>query len=157
MNELSDNILNKLQAQGVTPTPRWHFLLTRSVFWTLAIVSVLIGSMAFAVGIFVFIDNSEVTPAAMEQSQIADVAQNIPFIWLAVLLLFTISAYFGFRNTRTGYRYATAKVILAVVLASILLGLALDEFDFGQRTHEFLLSHTKFYDSVIHSRDDTQD
>ncbi len=156
MNELSDNILKKLQAQGVTPKPRWHFLLTRSVFWTLAVVSVLIGSMAFAVGIFVFIDNSEVSPAAMEQSQIADVAQNIPFIWLGVLTLFTLSAYFGFRNTRSGYRYATAKVILSVILASILLGLILDEFDFGQRTHEFLLSHTHFYDSIIHSRNDLE-
>lgn len=157
MNELSDAILKKLQSTGVTPTPRWHFLLKRSVFWTLAGMSVMIGSIACAVGIFVFIDNNEVLPVAMEQSQIADAAQNIPFIWLGVLILFTICAYMGFRNTRTGYRYATVKVILAVILASVMFGLVLDEFDFGRRTHEFLLSHTQFYDSMIHSRDDEQD
>ena len=156
MNQLSDNILNELQTRKVTPRPRWHFLLKRSVFWTLGICSTLVGGAAFAVGIFVFVDNSEVGPVAIEQSGIGDLAQNIPFIWLLVLALFTTSAYVGFRNTRVGYRYATAKVIVAAIIASAVLGLVLDEFDFGQKTHEFLLTHIGFYDSLIHSRDDIQ-
>ena len=155
MDNFSENIIKEIEARGIVPKPRWYFLVSRGSFWLLAICSVAIGAIAFAVAVFVFLDNDGIS--AVGEALIIDVAQSIPFIWLFVLALFSACAYFGFRHTRTGYRYATSLVVLAVIVMSIVLGIVLDEFDFGQRVHRYLLTHTPLYDPLIHSRDDESD
>ncbi len=157
MDNFSQVIIKEIEARGAVPKPGWHFLLTRSAFWFLAITSVLVGAIAFAVADFVFIDNDGISLATLQETPIQDIAQSIPFIWLLILALFTASAYFGFRHTRTGYRYATTFVVTVAIVASILLGVALNAVDFGQTVHQYLLQHTSFYDALIHSRDDLSD
>ena len=155
--EFSDHIVEEIALRGIAPKPRWHFLVTRTAFWLLACISVLIGSIAFAVAEYVFFDNDGMSIALMEKSSIYDIAQSIPFVWLVVLGLFTASSYLGFRHTRSGYKYATALVVLVSITLSVLFGLALNTVDFGQRAHEYLLHNTSFYDALIHSSDDVQD
>jgi amino acid transporter len=110
------------------------------MFWLLAIVSVFIGAVAFAIADFVFLDNDGVSK--LQGSSIQDIAQAIPFVWLGVLALFIVSAYYGFRRTRGGYKYAMVTIVLVVVFLSIGLGFILNSFDFGQNTHAFLLNFT---------------
>ena len=133
-------IVREIEARGAVPKSRWYFLASRSVFWLLAIVSVFIGAVAFAIADFVFFDNDGISK--LQGSSIQDIAQAIPFVWLGVLALFTISAYYGFRRTRKGYRYATATIVVITVLVSIGLGLVLNAFDLGQNIHAFLLNLT---------------
>jgi tryptophan-rich sensory protein len=157
MSDLSEHIVKEIETRGAIPKPRWHFLVTRGMFSLLAVLSVIIGGVAFAVASFVFFDNDGASMALLVRSSIFDIAQSIPFIWLCILGLLTASAYFGFRHTRTGYRYATAGVVLGAIAASIALGFALNTVDFGQNVHQYLLQHTSFYDPLIHSRDDVSD
>ena len=155
--QLPDNIIKTIEERNLVPTPRWRFLLTRSVFWVLAVLSVVVGSIAFVVAYYVFFDNDGISLSSLQQSSIQDIAQSIPYIWLVILAIFTLTAYYGFRKTRKGYRYATTMVVTASIVASILLGITLNAFDFGQVVHKYLLSHTDFYDLLIHSSEDTQD
>ncbi|MDB5238596.1 MAG: hypothetical protein JWM46_866 [Candidatus Kaiserbacteria bacterium] len=157
MNTLSEQIAKELESRGASPKPRWHFLVARGTFWLLAVTSVLIGGIAFAVASFVFFDNDGASMSVLERSSIYDIAQSIPFVWLAIFGLFTASTYAGFRNTRSGYKYATSLVIIVAILASIALGLLLNTLDFGQNVHRYLLEHTSFYDPLIHSREDLPD
>ncbi len=157
MDNFSEQIVKEIEARGAVPKPRSHFLIARGMFWLLAIVSVIVGGIAFAVAAYVFFDNDGMSIAALEQSSIFDIAQSIPFVWLFILGLFTACAYFGFRHTRKGYRHATTLVVLIAIGASVLLGLALNAVDFGQQAHQYLLQHTNFYDPLIHSRDDASD
>lgn len=157
MNEqLPQNIIHEIEKRGLTPRPRFHFLLKRSVFWSLAGVSTLIGAVAVAVALYVFFDNDGVGTAALLETPLEGLLQSIPFVWLFILALFTVSAYLGIRHTKTGYRYKTAKAVLIVVILSICLGVVLNLFDFGQMAHNYLLHHTSFYDPLIHSRDDLE-
>ncbi len=154
MNEFSDKIVKELEMRGVSPKPRWHFLLSRSVFWMLATMSVCIGAVAFSVAEYVFFDNDGASLASLEKSNMLDLAHGIPYIWLVVLGLFILCAYYGYRSTRQGYRYATMGVVCAAIVASLVMGQLLAEFDFGKRVHMYLLQHTNFYDPLIFSRDD---
>jgi glucan phosphoethanolaminetransferase (alkaline phosphatase superfamily) len=156
-DQLPENIIKTIEERDLTPTPRWHFLLTRSVFWILAVLSVVVGGVAFGVADYVFFDNDGMSLASLQQSSIQDIAQSIPYVWLAILAIFTLTAYYGFRKTRKGYRYATMWVVCGSIVASILLGITLNAFDFGQAVHKYLLSHTDFYDLLIHSSEDTKD
>jgi hypothetical protein len=154
MNDFSDSVEKEIEARGMTPRPRWHFLLKRSVFWSLAVASVLIGSIAFSVADYVFFDNEGITPASLLESPLEGIIQSIPFIWLFVFGLFSIVTYIGLRHTRTGYRYRTVGIVVGVLVATIGLGLILNMYDFGQGVHNYLLSHTGFYDALIHSNED---
>ncbi len=154
MNDFSKNIEKEIEARGMTPRPRWHFFLKRSVSWSLAIISVLIGAMAFSVADYVFFDNEGLNPAALLDTPLEVIVQGIPFVWLFIFGLFCIVTYIGLRNTRSGYKYRTLGVAFAVLLATIGLGLVLNVFDFGQGVHYYLLHHTSFYDALIRSNDD---
>lgn len=154
MDNFSENIVKEIEARGAVPKPRWHFLLKRSVFWIFAIVSVGIGAVAFAAGQYIFFDNDGASFAQFRDTPIQDIFMGIPYIWLAVLGLFIASAYFGFRHTRKGYRYATVGVVVAAILASIVIGFLLNEFDVGVNVHKYLLRNTTLYDPLIHSSED---
>ncbi|MDB5244370.1 MAG: hypothetical protein JWN18_240 [Parcubacteria group bacterium] len=136
----SQDIVRKIEARGVVPKPRWYFLASRSALWFLAIGSVVIGAIAFAIADFVFLDNDGISK--LQGSSIQDVAEAIPFVWLAGLALFTVSAYYAFRHTRGGYKYRTATIVFVMVLLSIGLGLILNAYDFGQHIHAFILHIT---------------
>lgn len=141
------------------PKPRWHFLLKRVVFWTLAGLSVVIGGIAASVASYVFLDNDGLGTLGQPtlQDALRDFARSIPYVWLCVLGLFAASAFFWFRQTRKGYRYATAIVVGAVIGLSFGLGFILDMFDFGHTVHKYLLSNTTVYDLLIHSSEDEGD
>ena len=154
MDNFSKQIVTEIEARGVSPLPRWHFLVRRSVFWSLAVLSVLVGAVAFSVADYVFFDNEGISIKVLLESPLEGILQTIPFLWLAVFGLFVVSASLSFRHTRTGYRYRTGVAVLGVVVVAILLGTVLNIFDFGQGVHYFLLNHTTFYDALIRSSDD---
>jgi glucan phosphoethanolaminetransferase (alkaline phosphatase superfamily) len=156
MNDLSKQVVEEIEARGMTPRPRWHFLIRRSVFWTLAVVSVLVGAVAFSVADYVFFDNEGVSVAVLLESPLEGIIQTIPFVWLFAFGLFAASAYLSLRHTRSGYRYRTAGVVLTVLVVTVALSIVLNLFDFGQGVHYFLLNHTSFYDALIHSNDDVR-
>ena len=159
MENFSEHIVKEIAERGATPKPRWHFLLKRSVFWTLAGLSIVIGGVAVSVAIYVFIDNDSLATFqnSAPQEALRNLARSVPYIWLFVLGLFTASAYLGFRHTRKGYRYATVLVVVVAVVLSLVFGLTLDRLDFGQSVHKYLLSHTSIYDILIHSSEDEGD
>lgn len=159
MENFSEHIVKEIVERGATPKPRWHFLLKRSVFWTLAGFSVVIGGIAVSVASYVFFDNDGLGAFGRlaPQDTLRDLARSIPYIWLFVLGLFTASAYLGFRQTRKGYRYATTMVVGAAIGLSLVFGLILDTLDFGQSVHKYLLSNTTVYDLLIHSSEDEGD
>ena len=154
MKNLSDSVEKEIEARGMTPRPHWHFLLKRSVFWSLAVSSIVIGASAFSIADYVFFDNEGTSVAGILESPLGDVLQSVPFIWLFIFGLFCAVTYVGLRNTRSGYKYQTVGVVLSVLVVTIGLGMMLNLFDFGQAAHYYLLSHTSFYDALIHSSDD---
>jgi amino acid transporter len=154
MYNFSEQVVREIEARNVTPVPRWHFLLRRSVFWTLAILSTIIGGIAYSVADYVFFDNEGVSVKTLLESPLEGIIQTIPFVWLSIFGLFAVSAYLSLRKTRSGYRYRTFVAILVVIITAVILGIILNSFDFGQAVHYFLLNHTSFYDAIIHSNDD---
>lgn len=134
----SEAIVKEIEARGAVPRSRWYFLASRSMFWILAGASFLVGSTAFAIADFVFIDNDGITK--LHGSSIQDIAQTIPFLWLAIMAMFTLSTYYSFRYTRKGYKYATFTIVVMVVLLSVGTGILLNSLDFGQQAYSYLNS-----------------
>ena len=154
MDNFSQGIEEAIEARGVAPRPRWHFLFKRSVFWSLALASIFFGAIAFSVADYIFFDNEGVSSAALLESPLEGIIQSVPVLWLVIFALFAGVTFVGFRNTRSGYQYQTIRVVLGVIGLTIGLGLILNLFDFGQGVHYYLLNHASFYDAMVHSSDD---
>lgn len=137
MDKLSQEIINKIEDENIQPKPRWHFLLRRSILWFFAVLSVAVGGLAVSVIIATFIDYD---PSTRTVPLVEDILQTIPFVWVIVLALFVVLAYYGIRHTKTGYRYSLFKICSAVILASILLGIILNAYDVSQNIQDYFSS-----------------
>jgi heme/copper-type cytochrome/quinol oxidase subunit 2 len=155
----SEQIIREIEKRKVVPIPRWHFILRRSVFWVLALISVITGAISMATAIYVFIDNDYVTDQVniekfFEQRPLIEVIiQSIPYVWLVALGLFILAAYYGVRHTRKGYRYPMTRVIAGSLLLSLLLCGILNVFDIGKYIHRYLIENVRGYDRLVNTNE----
>ena len=155
----SGQILEEIEKRKAVPIPRWHFFVKQFGFWLLAVISVITGSISMATAIYVFIDNDFIEDQDYirlfftARPFLADLITAIPYLWLLALLLFILVAYFGFRHTRKGYRYATTKVIAASLLVSLLLSVCLNMVDVGGYIHRYLIENVHAYNKLIYSNE----
>ncbi len=155
----SDLILDEIEKRKVVPIPRWHFLLRRSVFWVLAVFSVITGSISMATAIYVFVDHDFVVDHANinrfldQQPLIEDIIVSIPYLWLVAMVLFVLVAYYGLRHTRKGYRYPTLRLIAGSMLLSLLLSGLLNLFDVGLIIHRYLIENVRAYGRLVYTNE----
>jgi heme/copper-type cytochrome/quinol oxidase subunit 2 len=155
----SEQIIHEIEKRKVVPIPRWHFILRRSVFWVLALISVITGAISMATAIYVFIDNDYISDQVniekfFEQRPLVEVIiQSIPYVWLVALGLFILAAYYGVRHTRKGYRYPMTRVIGGSLLLSLLLCGILNAFDIGKYIHRYLIENVRGYDRLVNTNE----
>ncbi|MFA6391525.1 MAG: hypothetical protein WCW66_02050 [Patescibacteria group bacterium] len=131
MEDTSKQVLAKIEQEKITPKPKWQFRLEQVGLWFLAVISVLIGSNAFAVIIFVMVNNDWEVLELMERNPVAHTLSTIPYLWIVVLVLFVLLAYYNTRHTNKGYRYSTYGIVIGSVLASLLVGTILYSVGFA--------------------------
>ncbi|NTW52051.1 MAG: hypothetical protein HGB22_05640 [Chlorobiaceae bacterium] len=155
----SDLILDEIEKRHVVPIPRWRFILKRSVFWILAAISVLTGSISMVTAIYVFLDNDFIVDRANiemlfdQRPFMEEVVKSIPYVWLIAMSLFIIAAYYGFRHTKKGYRYTTLRVFASSMFVSLLICGVLNIFDVGKYIHRYLIENIKGYDHLVYSNE----
>lgn len=153
-NILSEKIIEEIKRQGIKPRPRWQFLLKRWVLWSLAVFSAVLGSIAIAIIIFTFIDHDASVRVYLQGSAVADILLAIPYFWLITLAVLTGVAKYAVRHTQFGYRYATTRIITAVLIGSTVLGITLNVMDVTGSIQDFLIETVPAYDALIYTSKD---
>ncbi len=153
------SILEEIEKRKAVPIPRWWFRFKQFGFWVLAAISVLTGAISMATAIYVFLDHDfiedheYINRLFIERPLLADIISSIPYLWLGALALFILVAFFGFRHTKKGYRYATTRVIAASLFASLLLSLCLNMVDLGGYIHRFLIENVHVYNKLLYTNE----
>jgi hypothetical protein len=145
MTELERKILARLTQQKLAPTPAYVFLTKRSVFWALAILSVLLGAVASAILLFIISDYLATGWRVLDNIQFNEVLVSIPAVWVLVMAALTVSATVALRHTRRGYRFTLQKLAMWVVITSIALGTLLHFVHAGQLMHDQLFQRFAIY------------
>ena len=153
MSDLEKRVLEQIESRGLAPRPYVYFLAKRSVFWTLAALSIILGAVSVAVLIYAATDYFATGGRGFDEMPLDDVFEYLPFVWLGVLGFFVASAYYTLRKTRRGYRYNALTLFCAALTISILLGCLLHLADAGRRTHEFLVRRFSIYEILTRSTD----
>jgi hypothetical protein len=157
MTDLDKKVLSEIERRRLKPLPAAFFLARRSVFWTLAVVALVLGALSVAVTIYAVVDFVATGGRGFDAMPLDDVFEHLPFVWLAALAVFVASAVSSFRRTRRGYRYPTAAVTLVVLVASLAFGSLLYVLNVGPGLHEFLRARSPTYEWLSSSADDEWD
>lgn len=148
--DISQEILEKIKE--VEPTPRWQFLLKDYLVWFLASFSLMASSLAFAVVLYMLIDNDWDVYTRISNSLLEFVFLTFPYFWLIFLGGFILITYYNFRHTKHGYRYPLSKIFLASLLINILLGTFLYNVGVGQAIDNAVAKRVPFYKELINKR-----
>jgi hypothetical protein len=155
VTEFEKRVLETIETRGLTPRPYAYFLAKRWVFWTLAVLSIVLGSISVAVIIFAVQDYFATGGRGFDKLPLDDVFEYLPFVWLPMFAAFLASAYYAMRQTPNGYIYETWQILQAALVFCCLLGGALHAADAGRRVHGFLIESLPFYEALTRDREKT--
>jgi heme/copper-type cytochrome/quinol oxidase subunit 2 len=130
--------------------PSIFFFAKRSVFWILAILSILLGAMSFAILLFAvtgyFVDGGQ----SIYNVPLEEVLFSIPVLWIVTMPIFVVSAYFSVRHTQRGYRLRSSLIVALSMAASLGFGGFLHGFGAGRLAHRFLEAHVPYYERLTY-------
>jgi hypothetical protein len=150
MTDLEEKVLASIERQKLQPKPAYVFMARRSVFWLLAILSIILGGITFAVLLYGLTGFLKDGWRSFDEVPLEEILFSIPVAWMLIMPLFVASAYFGFRHTRRGYRMKPSVTIAGSLAASLLLGASLQWFNVGNHINEFLERKFAFYERMTH-------
>jgi hypothetical protein len=148
MNNISQKVLHDIEQQKIEPKARWHFVLHYWVMWILFVLSVMIGSLSFAMVLFYLTDYEWDLSDKFQGGAVYSIVRNIPYLWIVGLVVFILTAYLYFRNTKKGYKYKLSLIILINLLLSMAGGSILHFFEVGEFVDEQATNFIPFYDAV---------
>jgi len=122
MSNLLKKIIGKIKDEKIKPTPRWVFLLKRSVIIGFFVLSVLLGGIAVSI-IFCQINDADwEIYSKMDKDLFSFIVTALPYFWIILMIGFLFLAYYNFRHTKTGYRYNVFAVFGLSIFISVMLG-----------------------------------
>ena len=120
MNELKNNILNKIKKGEVKKTSHWYFLTKEYSLWTFFGLSIFLGALSFSILLKnIFDDFGPWYKLDLENNFIYS---NIFYIWIISIVLFISSAYFNYKHTKKAFKYKPILIILFSLFLSLVLG-----------------------------------
>lgn len=149
---LEKEILQTIKDKHLTPKPRWQFLLKNYVVWGLVVLSIFIGSLAFAVVLYMVINNDWNVYEYINDSFLGFIFVTLPYFWIILLGAFIIIAHYNLRHTKKGYRYSLNAIAFISIIGSIVLGTLFYKVGLGQAIDDVFVERVPFYQKFLGDR-----
>lgn len=117
-----DQILQKIEADSLSPKSRWVFNLQEFLVWTFLVLLVVISAIAVSVTVSAALYGNYALYQATHLSFVSFFLEILPYLWLIVFGLMVLLSIYNVRHTKTGYRYALWKIIGGTLLLSVITG-----------------------------------
>ena len=151
--DIASSVLSRITSEGLTPTPRYHFLLRDGIVWALGGFSVIVGAFGVAAIIFTARHSEWQSYQTTHDSLGAFLFDVMPYTWIVTLALFAALSFAFVRHTKRGYRYQVLVLIVSSVGASAALGTAVFAFGAGpfidQKLGAFIPLHRSLHDKKL--------
>lgn len=152
MTDLTKETLAKIKEEKISPKPKWQFLLKDYIVWGVFGFSIIIGSLAFAVILYIFIEDQWNLYQYLNGRMIGYVFASLPYVWIMVLLIFILIGIYNFRHTKAGYKYKGYLIIVLSILGSLGLGTIFYFTGLGQALDFMFSDHVPMYDKMLEQR-----
>jgi hypothetical protein len=118
-NDLKSQIMNRIEKESVTPTAKWIYTARESALWGLWILTILIGSLAIAVSIFVVVSRNYALYEATHETFLTSMIEFLPYLWFAIFGFMVVFAIYNLRHTKNGYRYPLWQIFASSLVLSV--------------------------------------
>ncbi|MCB9807072.1 hypothetical protein H6768_04260 [Candidatus Peribacteria bacterium] len=81
MPKLRESILEKIHAKKIIPRPRWQYVLLHAALWLSGVVTILLGSFAFAFLLLEVSLPSRVYFSWIEATEGGVMIEILPYLW----------------------------------------------------------------------------
>lgn len=144
--------MDKIKEKKVRPKARWRFLLKNYVIWSLGVLALLSGGLAFSLVIYLMWHQDwgiyqEITDSFWKFALLA-----MPYFWIIILVLFITAVNYNFKHTKKGYRYPLALIVALSVVASSVLGAIFFRAGAGRAIDDYLGERAPFYTEIFNRR-----
>jgi len=122
MNDFKNKILEGITSGEIKAESKWRFLAHDYFFWFLAGTSTVLGAIAISSILHrVSEDQAPLAPHLRELETMSVFVQTLPFLWLGLLALLAIAAWFNFKKTSNAYKHQLV-VLLGMLVVAMLFG-----------------------------------
>lgn len=140
-----DEVCQKIKEENIKPKPKWQFLAKKYLVWASGILSLLIGSLSFAIIIFLVRNNDWDLINYLGMSKLKFALVSIPYFWIISSFIFLFLIYFNFKHTKDGYKYNCYKIFFGVIFLSVVFGSLFYNVGLGQALENKILEKVPVY------------
>jgi hypothetical protein len=141
---MKTHILEVIEKKGITPKPKWHFLLKEWAVWGSAVFALLFGSIATALTIYL-INANRFTIDAIRITGLEYLFRWIPILWIVLTLLGIFYTVHAAKETRRGYKWNVSWLVGVAILCSVCIGSTAYTMGVGEKIDTYLLEQVPLY------------
>lgn len=136
----SDAVLNAIKERHIAPIPRWRFVLLNIGMWSSGVAAIIVGAIGVCM-IIVVLSDTEFQLLGLRPHPELLILRTLPYVWVALLVIFIMLANRFVRHTRRGYVYAHWYVLVGTVCFSVVGGWGLYVAGVGHAIVTYLDDH----------------
>lgn len=146
---ISQITLDKIKELKVKPISRNVFFMKKLLFWVLVGLSVVIGSISFAITISFLINNDW---NLYNRFGFSFILRTLPYFWFVFLGLFIFLGEFYYKKTFLGYRHRSIVIVGTYLLTTIIIGSIIYSVRVEEFIEESLYKTVPIYRNVTFDR-----
>lgn len=121
MMSVKDKVLETIEEKEISPKPKWAFQARTVFLWTSVGLSVVTGGLAISVVVYLSV-NGDWDVIARLPDRATFVIFTLPYAWALATALALVAAHFQYRRTKDAYRHRYGMTVLALLIATCVLG-----------------------------------
>ena len=146
---LGEKVLATIKDKKIHRKARWKFLLHDYMIWFFGFISLLLGSSALSVMIYMMRHNGWEDYSYVDDNFLRFIVITLPYFWVLFLGFFIFISDYYIKKTKKGYKYRLSLVILASIFINIFLGLFFYKIGVGEAVDDILGERAPFYSEFI--------
>ncbi|MEM9336486.1 MAG: hypothetical protein AAGA35_01350 [Patescibacteria group bacterium] len=128
---LTNSVMDKINEEQIKPTPWVVFFCAQCLMRMLWAVSIVVGALAVAISVFSILHTRYAFYEATHENSFTFIVSALPYLWVVVLFLMVVAAYYNFKNSGRGYRYSLSTIVVSSLALSVFGGLGLQAAGLG--------------------------
>ncbi len=152
LNNLAEKIIKTIEEKKIKPRPKWEFVLKNYFIWAAAIITLIIGGLAFAVIIYLIRNSDWEIYQQINSSWLEFIILSLPYFWLLTFMALIAMAYYNFKHTKSGYKYRFHLIVVVVFLLSLTGGSLFYVFGLGEYVDKVFEEQIPVYHQLMAHR-----
>jgi hypothetical protein len=148
--DFAKDLVKKIEQQALKPRPKWQFMAKEIGLWFLFGITVLIGGVAS--GLIMFLLKYDFMPLFRQGAGFRQMIMFFPFLWVIVLIIFVVLAYFNWEKTKKGYKINPVVVMIASIIISLILGAGLFAVNAAKYLEMKAYKHLPGYERIFNMK-----